>query len=87
MGEKERRGTDESRGGRPRTTPADAPGESGDQEARREAEEAVTSGGPSGERRGPAGREVTDPEGADGHTAKDQRPGLGREEQTREHGG
>lgn len=58
----------------PRTTPAHAEGESGDAEARREADEAV------------AGRMgTTDREGADGHTAKRQSPGVGREEQTEKH--
>ncbi|MCX5231152.1 hypothetical protein ABZY16_30640 [Streptomyces sp. NPDC006553] len=55
------------------TTPAGAEGESGDKEAREDAEAAVT-------RR--AGD--TDREGAGGHRAKRQRPGLGREEQTRD---
>ncbi|MFB7353097.1 hypothetical protein [Streptomyces gardneri] len=93
MGEKKQRRTDEGRGSRPRTTPADAVGESGDEAARREADEAVSSGEPSGggreggERRGTAGREATDREGAGGHAAKNQRPGVGREEQTREHDG
>ena len=59
-----------------RTTPSQAEGESGDRESRREAEEAVV------DRPGD-----TDPEGADGHTAKRQRPGIGREEQTRPHRG
>ncbi|GGR18383.1 hypothetical protein [Streptomyces roseolus] len=62
-------------------------GGSGDGKARREAVEATDSGGSSEERRGAAGREATDPKGADGHTAKEQRPGVGREEQTEEHGG
>ncbi|WP_435972644.1 hypothetical protein [Streptomyces sp. Qhu_M48] len=57
-----------------RTTPAHAEGESGDRKAREEAEEAVTS------RAGD-----TDREGAAGHRAKRQRPGVGREEQTSEH--
>lgn len=93
MGEKKQRTTDDGRGSRPRTTPADAVGESGDEEARREAAEAVSSGGPSsgrretGERRGTAGHETTDRKGAGGHAAKNQRPGVGREEQTRSHDG
>ncbi|MFH9738742.1 hypothetical protein ACH4MA_13700 [Streptomyces roseolus] len=62
-------------------------GESGNGKARREAAEAADSGGPSEERRGAAGREATDRKGAGGHTAKDQSPGVGREEQTEEHGG
>ncbi|MFE5973182.1 hypothetical protein ACFQ64_13600 [Streptomyces sp. NPDC056460] len=55
------------------TTPADAEGESGDKEARETAEAAVTR------RAGDSDRA-----GADGHRAKRQRPGIGREEQTRE---
>ncbi|MFC8510224.1 hypothetical protein ACFU3J_25275 [Streptomyces sp. NPDC057411] len=91
MGEQQHR-TDEGRAGRPRTTPADAVGESGDEEARREADEGVASRGLPGDRReterqGAAGRGVTDREGAGGHTAKKQRPGVGREEQTRQHDG
>ncbi|WP_030765153.1 hypothetical protein [Streptomyces sp. NRRL F-2664] len=58
--------------GRRRTTPSQAPGESGDREARREADEAVV-GGPGG----------SGSSGAGGHSAKQQRPGTGREEQTR----
>ncbi|MFF8835075.1 hypothetical protein [Streptomyces sp. NPDC015130] len=93
MGQKKQRRTDEGRGSRPRTTPADAVGESGDDEARRAADEAVTSRGPSGggrkadEHRGTAGRGAGDRQGAGGHTAKHQRPGVGREEQTRRHDG
>ncbi|MGY3340229.1 hypothetical protein ACVW0K_006328 [Streptomyces filamentosus] len=93
MGEQKQHRTDEDRTGRPRTTPADAEGESGDEEARREADEAVSSRGlpgggrGTGERRGPAGREATDRQGAGGHAAKHQRPGVGREEQTRGHDG
>ncbi|WP_030692115.1 hypothetical protein [Streptomyces globisporus] len=56
-----------------RTTPAHAMGESGDREARKEAEETVTA------RAGDTG-----PEGADGHRDKRRRPGVGREEQTEE---
>ncbi|MFF4871683.1 hypothetical protein ACWDUX_28630 [Streptomyces sp. NPDC003444] len=59
--------------GPPRTTPSEAVGESGDVEARREAEKATR------DRRG-----GTDDEG--GMTAKRQSPGLGREEQRRPHG-
>ncbi|WP_030843457.1 hypothetical protein [Streptomyces sp. NRRL F-4474] len=61
--------------GRRRTTPSQAPGESGDREARREADEAVRhdAGGGGDERE------------ADAHTAKRQRPGTGREEQVRPH--
>ncbi|MER7950541.1 hypothetical protein ABTY59_24450 [Streptomyces sp. NPDC096079] len=55
------------------TTPAHAEGESGDKEAREEAEAAVT-------RR--AGD--TDLPGAGGHRDKRERPGVGREEQTRD---
>ncbi|MEU3610013.1 hypothetical protein AB0E83_31930 [Streptomyces sp. NPDC035033] len=88
MGEKKQHGTDEDRGTRPRTTPAQAVGESGDEEARREADAAVVSGGPSGGRREAGERSgATDREGAGGHAAKNQRPGVGREEQTREHDG
>ncbi|KAA6210784.1 hypothetical protein [Streptomyces filamentosus] len=88
MGEQKQHRTDEDPAGRPRTTPAEAPGESGDEEARREADEAVSSRGlpggrgGAGEQRGAAGREATDQEGAGGHTDKHQRPGVGREEQT-----
>ncbi|MFJ2931225.1 hypothetical protein ACIO8G_00490 [Streptomyces sp. NPDC087219] len=71
---KERANEDERRQRRTApTTPAGAEGESGDKEAREEAEAAVTH------RAGD-----TDREGADGHRAKRQRPGLGREEQTRD---
>ncbi|AJF68473.1 hypothetical protein [Streptomyces vietnamensis] len=93
MGEQKQHRTDEDRAGRPRTTPAEAEGESGDEEARREADEAVSSRGlpggrrETGERQGATGREATDPEGAGGHTDKHQRPGVGREEQTRGHDG
>ncbi|MFJ5708618.1 hypothetical protein [Streptomyces sp. NPDC093105] len=93
MGERKQHRTDEGRAGRPRTTPADAEGESGDEEARREADEAVSSRGLSGGRRetgghqGTAGRDTTDRKGAGGHAAKHQRPGVGREEQTRGHDG
>ncbi|MFF5636907.1 hypothetical protein [Streptomyces sp. NPDC012825] len=58
----------------PRTTPSEAVGESGDVEARREAEKA-TRGRPDG---------IADDEG--GMSAKRQSPGLGREEQRRPHG-
>ncbi|MFJ8666148.1 hypothetical protein [Streptomyces sp. NPDC093600] len=82
---------------RPRTTPSEAVGESGDQEARREADEAVVDDkagtrGTEGTRgdagdagdRGHAGDGGTeDTRGAQGHEAKLERPGLGREEQTR----
>ncbi|MFF1512313.1 hypothetical protein [Streptomyces sp. NPDC058326] len=57
----------------PRTTPSGAEGESGDAEARRQAEEAVR-GGPD-----------RDDEEAHGSTAKRQAPGVGREEQRRPH--
>ncbi|MFD8641204.1 hypothetical protein ACFV14_12935 [Streptomyces zaomyceticus] len=66
---KERR---DHRAARP-TTPADAEGESGDREAREDAEEAVTR------RAGDADRAD-----ADGPRAKRQRPGLGREERNRD---
>ncbi|MFI5762413.1 MULTISPECIES: hypothetical protein [unclassified Streptomyces] len=58
-----------------RTTPSEAEGESGDREARRQADEAV----------------VPRPEGGDGeadaagHESKQQSPGIGREEQDRPH--
>ncbi|CAM5279275.1 hypothetical protein SAVIM338S_00111 [Streptomyces avidinii] len=59
----------------PRTTPSEAEGESGDREARRQADEAVVR--PDGD----------DGEAdAGGHGAKRQRPGVGREEQDRPHG-
>ncbi|MDX2294235.1 MULTISPECIES: hypothetical protein [Streptomyces] len=91
MGEQKRYRTDEDRAGRPRTTPADAEGESGDEEARREADEAVSSRGLPGGRRGAGEHQGTaggeDREGAGGHAAKHQRPGVGREEQTRGHDG
>ncbi|MET9885573.1 hypothetical protein ABZZ20_21045 [Streptomyces sp. NPDC006430] len=61
-------------GRHPRTTPSQAVGESGDEEARREADRAVKS-----DRRDADGR------GLEGHSAKRQRPGIGREEQTRPH--
>lgn len=57
----------------PRTTPSEAVGESGDQEARKEADEAVVRRSPSAE----------DDADAGGHSAKRQSPGLGREEQAR----
>ncbi|MEU7391459.1 hypothetical protein [Streptomyces tanashiensis] len=55
------------------TTPAHAEGESGDREAREDAEAAVTR------RAGDTGLA-----GAGGHRAKRQSPGTGREEQTRD---
>ncbi|MFB7235471.1 hypothetical protein ACFCXK_11915 [Streptomyces sp. NPDC056269] len=61
------------------TTPADAEGESGDKEARETAEAAVTRRAGDRDRAGDSDRA-----GADGHRAKRQRPGIGREEQTRE---
>ncbi|MFC9819319.1 hypothetical protein ACFWG6_08705 [Streptomyces erythrochromogenes] len=61
----------QGRGRRP-TTPSQAPGESGDREARREADEAVRQDGAGGDDRE-----------AGAHTAKRQRPGTGREEQVR----
>lgn len=54
------------------TPPSQAVGESGDEEARRAADEAV---------KGRAGDTGADDGG--GHSAKRQRPGVGREEQTR----
>ncbi|MFE9929788.1 hypothetical protein [Streptomyces sp. NPDC005533] len=56
------------------TPPSEAVGESGDHEAREEADEAVV--GRAGE---------SDRRGAAGHSAKRQSPGIGREEQTRQH--
>lgn len=63
----------------PRTTPSEAVGESGDREARQQADDAVV--GRSGEGTGSRARD----DGADagGHAAKRQRPGVGREEQAR----
>ncbi|MEV6677367.1 hypothetical protein AB0N09_10940 [Streptomyces erythrochromogenes] len=66
----------QSHGRRP-TTPSQAPGESGDRAARREADEAVRSG--AGGAGGAGDRE------AGAHAAKRQRPGTGREEQVRPH--
>lgn len=57
---------------RPRTTPSEAVGESGDREARRQADEAVV--------RRPGRGGAAD---ARGHEAKRQAPGTGREEQDR----
>ncbi|GGY64445.1 hypothetical protein [Streptomyces omiyaensis] len=73
MTEKKRERSHERGGPHARTTPSHAKGESGDEEARREAEEAVAG------RRG-----TTDREGAGGHAAKSPDPGKGREEQTEE---
>ncbi|MFD6886754.1 hypothetical protein [Streptomyces sp. NPDC059957] len=69
----------ESSRSHPRTTPSEAEGESGDREARRQADEAVV-GRPDG---GDGGDGEAD---AGGHGAKRQRPGIGREEQDRPHG-
>ncbi|MFI6144414.1 hypothetical protein [Streptomyces sp. NPDC051109] len=55
--------------GRPRTTPSEAVGESGDREARRRADDAVVRG------------HADDDADAGGHRAKSHRPGIGREEQ------
>ncbi|MGR4878152.1 hypothetical protein ACIPUC_01785 [Streptomyces sp. LARHCF249] len=57
--------------GHPRTTPSEAVGESGDREARQQADDAVVrrSGGGDAD--------------AGGHAAKRRRPGIGREEQAR----
>ncbi|MFE4633607.1 hypothetical protein ACFRJ1_09530 [Streptomyces sp. NPDC056773] len=57
---------------RPRTTPSEAQGESGDREARQQADDAVV--------RGPGADHDTE---AGGHAAERQRPGTGREEQVR----
>ncbi|MFF2774226.1 hypothetical protein ACFVU3_04890 [Streptomyces sp. NPDC058052] len=73
MSERKRERSPAGRAPHPRTTPAHAPGESGDEEARREAEEAVADRGATADR-----------EDAGGHAAKTQRPGKGREEQARE---
>lgn len=59
----------------PRTTPSEAEGESGDREARRQADEAVVRRPDGGDGEADAG----------GHEAKRQRPGIGREEQDRPH--
>ncbi|MFC8956790.1 hypothetical protein ACFT8P_29815 [Streptomyces sp. NPDC057101] len=56
----------------PRTTPSGAEGESGDAEARRQAEEATL-------------REGEPSEDAHGSDAKRQGPGIGREEQRKPH--
>ncbi|MER6202864.1 hypothetical protein ABT234_36525 [Streptomyces sp. NPDC001586] len=56
------------------TPPSEAVGESGDRAARQAADEAVVG------RTGDSGRP-----GAAGHSAKRQRPGIGREEQIRQH--
>ncbi len=55
----------------PRTTPSEAVGESGDREARQQADEAVVRGSDG------------DDTDAGGHAAKRSRPGIGREEQAR----
>ncbi|GAA3895777.1 hypothetical protein GCM10022244_02160 [Streptomyces gulbargensis] len=62
-------------GEQPRTTPSEAAGESGDEEARRQAEDAVQH------------RSLEDAADEDGSTAKKQSPGLGREEQSAPHPG
>lgn len=64
----------EKSGRRARTTPSEAKGESGDREARQQADDAVV------ERSGAARDDDTD---AGGHRAKRHRPGIGREEQIR----
>ncbi|MFE6834831.1 hypothetical protein ACFVFI_08310 [Streptomyces sp. NPDC057705] len=56
------------------TPPSEAVGESGDREARQEADEAVT-----GRTEDAGGRHAA------GRSAKRQRPGIGREEQIRQH--
>ncbi|MFF3085318.1 hypothetical protein ACFVRB_09745 [Streptomyces nojiriensis] len=66
--------TDHEKSGKhARTTQSEAVGESGDREARQQADDAVV------ERSG-AARDDTD---AGGHRAKRHRPGIGREEQVR----
>ncbi|WP_328296563.1 hypothetical protein OG389_01300 [Streptomyces sp. NBC_00435] len=62
----------------PRTTPSGAEGESGDREARQQADDAVVRGSGAGAGGGDAD--------AGGHEAKRQRPGIGREEQARPDG-
>ncbi|MEV6732855.1 MULTISPECIES: hypothetical protein [unclassified Streptomyces] len=57
----------------PRTTPSEALGESGDREARQQADDAVVRRSGRGEGEGEAD--------AGGHRAKRHRPGIGREEQ------
>ncbi|KOU23347.1 hypothetical protein ADK52_17825 [Streptomyces sp. WM6372] len=59
----------EKSGRHPRTTPSEAVGESGDREARRQADDAVVRG------------RTEDDADAGGHRAKRHRPGIGREEQ------
>ncbi|MFI8368303.1 hypothetical protein [Streptomyces sp. NPDC085466] len=79
MGHHERRRTlpaDEP----PRTTPSEAVGESGDEEARREADEAER--GRRGRAENPENAENPE-DSAHGMSAKRQSPGLGREEQRR----
>ncbi|MFD3530226.1 hypothetical protein [Streptomyces sp. NPDC058664] len=74
MSHHDRHGSDQDpRHEPPRTTPSEAEGESGDAEARRQAEEAKL------------GRSEAAEEDAHGSTAKGQAPGLGREEQRRPH--
>ncbi|WP_030719853.1 hypothetical protein [Streptomyces sp. NRRL F-2580] len=62
------------------TPPSEAVGESGDREARAAADEAVTGRTGESGRSGESGRR-----GAAGHSAKRQSPGIGREEQVRQH--
>ncbi|MCY0943107.1 MULTISPECIES: hypothetical protein [Streptomyces] len=57
----------------PRTTPSEAVGESGDREAREQADDAVVRRSPTSE----------GDEDAGGSSAKRQGPGVGREEQAR----
>ncbi|GHI83269.1 hypothetical protein ACWGF3_17295 [Streptomyces xanthophaeus] len=66
---------------RPRTTPSEAVGESGDREARQQADEAVSRR--SGEGGDPGKGEARGGADAHGHAAKRQSPGIGREEQAR----
>lgn len=58
-----------------RTTPSEAVGESGDREARQQADDAVVQRSGAAEGGADAG----------GHRAKRQRPGMGREEQIQPH--
>ncbi|MFD3337486.1 hypothetical protein ACFWV1_33395 [Streptomyces sp. NPDC058700] len=73
MSHHDRHGSEQDRHEPPRTTPSGAEGESGDAEARRQAEEATRDQGDSSA------------EDAHGSTAKRQSPGIGREEQREQH--
>ncbi|MBT2448667.1 hypothetical protein J7F03_16530 [Streptomyces sp. ISL-43] len=72
--------SEHGRSGRhPRSTPSQAIGESGDEEARREADRAVVEDRQDTDRQDSGGRDL------EGHSAKRQRPGIGREEQIHPH--